>query len=142
MRAQHLGIAVAAVALACSSSPSTNGDDANFPSDPLMTVSSDTGALRVAVRTAPSQPPPRGTITVELDVRDAHGVPQDGLAIDVVPLMPSHGHGASVKPTVVAKTGGVYLVRDVDLFMPGDWELRLTFAGPVSDHAAPKITIP
>lgn len=107
-----------------------------------MTVPSDTGALSVDVRTAPSQPPPRGTIAVELSVRDAQNAPKDGLTIDVVPIMPSHGHGASVKPSVEAKTGGIYVLHDVDLFMAGDWELRLTFSGTANDHATPKITIP
>jgi hypothetical protein len=123
----------------CSSESSGDGANASFPNDPLATATSDSG-LTVVVRTAPSQPPPRGTCTVELTITDAAGAPKDGLAVDVTPWMPAHGHGASVRPTVIAKSGGNYVVTDVSLFMPGEWELRTTIGG--SDHVTPKITVP
>ncbi len=126
---------------ACSSESGSSGD-ASFPADPITTASSDSGALQLVLRTAPSQPPPRGTCTVELTITDAAGAPRDGLVLDVVPWMPAHGHGASVRPTVVAKGGGKYVASDVDLFMPGEWELRTSVSGPVTDHATPKITVP
>jgi hypothetical protein len=139
---RSLAGAFAIVLFACSSSRSPAEADGTFPADPLVAVPSDSGALRVAIRTAPSQPPPRGTCTVEVTVTDALGAPKDGLTLEAVPWMPAHGHGAPTNPEVEAKGGGNYVVRNVDFFMPGDWELRLTFAGPLSDHAAPKITIP
>ena len=93
------------------------------------------------MRTAPSQPPPRGTCTVEFVVTDAAGAPKDGLDVTLVPWMPAHGHGASVKPTIVAKGNGRYVATNVDFFMPGQWELRTSFS-PGDDHAAPKLTVP
>ncbi len=144
MRSAALLLVAASLALAsCTSESTANaGADATFPADPLTTATSDTGALSLVLRTSPSQPPPRGACAVELTVTDASGAPKDGLTIDVVPWMPSHGHGASVVPSVVAKGGGKYVVTDVDLFMPGEWELRTTFTGPLSDHATPKIEVP
>ncbi len=133
--------ALAFVLFACSSSKSID-ESAGFPADPLTSVPSDTGALRVAVRTAPAQPPQHGTCTVELTVTDAIGASKDGLSLDAVPWMPAMGHGAPTTPQVEAKGAGKYVVKNVDFFMPGDWELRLTFSGAVSDHAAPKITVP
>jgi hypothetical protein len=138
-RAARLGVLVAALA-GCSGEPAA-GDGA-FPAEPLSTTKSQGGALSVAVRTSPSQPPPRGTCAVELTVTDAAGTPVDGLAVVVVPFMPSHGHGASVKPTVTARGGGRYEVANVTLFMPGSWELRTTFSGKVEDRAAPIVNVP
>jgi hypothetical protein len=138
-----VGGVLAALVVACADHEAAQTDEnAAFPDEPLTTVSSDTGALRIAVRTAPSQPPPRGTCAVELHVTNASGAPTDDVSIDVVPLIPSHGHGTSVKPDVVAKGGGDFVVRNVNLYMPGDWELRFTFSGSVSDHAAATITVP
>lgn len=132
----------AIVLLAACSSADPAGSDANaaFPPDALTTVHTDDGALAVAVRTSPSQPPPRGTCAVELTITDASGAPKDGLALDVVPWMPSHGHGASTKPSIVAKGGGRYVLTDVNFFMPGEWELRTTIGA--SEHADPTLTIP
>ena len=50
---------------------------------------------------------------------DAAGAPKDGLDLAVVPWMPAHGHGASVKPTIVAMGNGKYLALNVSFFMPG-----------------------
>jgi hypothetical protein len=139
MRLQY---AFALLLAACSSEPAASGADATFPPDPITTAPSDSGALVLAVRTAPSQPPPRGTCTVELSITNAAGAPKDGLTLDIVPWMPAHGHGTSIRPSVVGKGGGKYLVTDVSLFMPGEWELRTTFSGSTSDHAAPEIVVP
>ncbi len=138
-RAARLGALVCLLA-GCSGEPAAG--DGSFPSEPLSTVKSQGGALSVAVRTSPSQPPPRGTCSVELTVTDAGGAPVDGLAVAVVPFMPSHGHGASVKPTVTPRGGGRYELTNVSLFMPGSWELRTTFTGKVEDRAAPIIDVP
>jgi len=79
---------------------------------------------------------------VELAISNASdGTPCDGLTVDMRPWMPSMGHGTS-KPTITAEGNGRYLVSDVYLFMPGTWELRTTFSGPVSDTAAPTISVP
>jgi hypothetical protein len=134
--------AVALGAIAACGGGDESGSTDSFPADPYTNVASTSGALKVAVRTAPSQPPPRGTCTVELTITDATGAPQDGLDVAVVPFMPSHGHGASVKPNVVAKGGGRYLVSNVSLFMPGSWELRATISGRVNDHATAVVTVP
>ncbi len=36
------------------------------------------------------------------------------------------GHGSSRVPVVIAEPGGLYVVTDVVLFMPGEWQLRVT----------------
>jgi hypothetical protein len=52
------------------------------------------------------------------------------------------GHGASLIPIVAEDPPGTYVVRDVDFFMAGTWELRTSISGPVTDHAAPSFQIP
>lgn len=110
--------------------------DASFPQAPLTTVTSRDGKLQVAAFTAPEQPPTRGVIRVKLLVTDAaKGAPVDGLAMDIVPEMPSMGHGTPTVPRVSAQGEGAYLVEDVNLFMAGRWDLRVTITGGQSDAA-------
>jgi hypothetical protein len=108
----------------------------NFPATPVTAspIPSDGGKLSVTVWTSPDQPPTRGIIAVKLLIRDASsGSPLDGLTLVVVPEMTSMGHGASVVPTVTPSGDGVYVVSNLDLFMPGAWTLLTTITGPVTD---------
>ena len=136
MRAR-VSISIAAIAMATlgvgcgSSSPGESANPPVFPADPLSSVVADDGATHLEVRTAPAQPPTRGVVDVEIVVRDPNGAPVDGLSLDVVPWMSAHGHGASASPSVVDEGAGRYWVRDVDLFMPGDWDLRVQISGTV-----------
>jgi hypothetical protein len=137
---------LAAFLVACSSGgPSSppveqqgNGGAGTFPQEPLATGTSD-GGLRLEIRTAPSQPPPRGTCTIELALL---GSPTDGIDVSVVPWMDAMGHGTSVKPTVTAVGGGKYVITNVSLFMPGTWSLRFAFSGPVNDKATLTFDVP
>jgi hypothetical protein len=132
MKAKALA-ALAAPLVACSGPHSTSGDS---------TVTSESGALRVAAHTLGGAPQ-RGTNEVELTIKSAgDGGTLDGLTIAVKPWMPAMGHGTSVVPSVTAEGTGKYLVTNLDLFMPGHWELRTTISGPVSDYAAPAFDIP
>ncbi len=36
------------------------------------------------------------------------------------------GHGSSRVPVVIAEPSGRYVATDVVLFMPGEWQLRVT----------------
>jgi hypothetical protein len=126
-----------AIAL-CSSGCSSGGSVAqseSFPTDAYAVVASDVGGMTIEARTSPAQPPPAGTCSVELTITESDGTPVDGFSIDAVPWMPAMGHGASVIPTLTPKGGGVYQLDDVDLFMPGRWDLHLTLSGPTSAHA-------
>jgi hypothetical protein len=78
----------------------------------------------------------------ELTITDAMGKPVDGLTFSVVPWMPAMGHGTSLVPTVTPMGKGTYAVGDLSLFMPGEWELRLTFSGSTSDTANPVFDVP
>ena len=126
---------------ACSSTSA--GSAENFPADAYATGTTDSGKYKVEIRTAPTQPPSPGTLSVDLAVFDAAtNAPVPGLGVDVVPWMPAMGHGTSVTPTVTEKGGGHYVADDVSLFMQGDWQLRLTFTKAADDHATIPIEVP
>jgi hypothetical protein len=119
--------------LACAVGPAFDGP-------PLLEVDSDAGLLHLVVRSDP-QPPAEGVTAFEYTVTGADG-PVDDLRVEVEPYMPAMDMGTSVVPTVTPAGDGVYVVENVDLVMPGDWELRSTFSGPVDDYAAPAFTVP
>jgi hypothetical protein len=130
----------AALAIACGSSPTPESD--GFGETPLTVVQSDSGALTVSVWTSPDQPPTRGNLTLQLLVQDATtGAPVDGLTFEIVPTMPSMGHGTSDVPKTKPSGDGYYVVSDVNLFMAGRWELRMTITGAVNDVAIVQIDV-
>jgi hypothetical protein len=138
-------IASALTGLAACGAPSSSdssGSLTSFPSTPLQTVTSSTGALSIEVRTGPEQPPPLGQSAAQLTVEDATTLaPVDGLDLTVVPWMPAMGHGSSVSPTVTPMGGGVYLVTNLYLYMPGTWQLRTTLVGQGTDSVTPEFTV-
>ena len=111
-----------------------------FAGAPLLQITSTGQHYSFAVRTSP-QPPQRGLGSAQLTITDANGVPASDLVLAVTPWMPDMGHGSSVKPTVTAKGGGVYLVEDLYFFMPGRWQLRTHLEGGSPDDAAPEFQI-
>ena len=136
--------ALGCFALGCSAG---SGSDApvTFPAEPFATLASDTGALTIEVRTAPEQPPTRGLFSVEYRIAEATTAahpPADGLTVSVVPWMPDMGHGASITPSVAVDGDGRYVISDVELYMPGKWQLRTTIAGAANDSAMPTFEIP
>jgi len=124
-----------------STSPGSSETTA-FPDDPWTTQASDAGALTIEVRTSPKQPPERGLTVVQLSITDGAGDPMDDLVVTAVPWMPDMGHGASVKPTVTNAGGGKYEIDNVNMFMPGRWELRTEMTGPLDDSAKFVFQIP
>lgn len=137
-----LAMALLWVSTAACSSPNPGAAPTGpcFTGTPYTTAVSGTGALNVAVLTCP-QPPTVGTNQVQLTItKMSDGTPIDGLTVAVEPWMPSMDHGTST-PTITPQGGGVYLVTEVYLYMQGDWALRTTISGPISDNAAPQLEI-
>jgi hypothetical protein len=137
-----LGLAAAA-ATACGGTPPALDVPASFPGAPIAVVASDTGALRVELRSFP-EPPVRGQNVGQFTVSDASGQPVAGLTLMVLPWMPAHGHGTSVQAIVApsATEMGVFVANPLYLFMSGQWELRMTFDGDLHDTATAVVEIP
>ncbi|HWV38090.1 MAG TPA: FixH family protein [Vulgatibacter sp.] len=124
-------ILLLSIAAACGSD---DPKDPEFTGDPLATITSDSGALRLEIRTSP-QPPTKGPVDVEVAVVDSEsGAPVDDLSIEVSPWMGSMGHGSN---TVDADAlgEGRYLATGALFSMPGPWELRFAISGAIDDTA-------
>jgi hypothetical protein len=132
MRARTL--ALLGLVVACSQGPTSNSGDL-----PLATVTSDSGRLTAAVFSAPVV---RGVNTLKLHITDGANRAQDGLAFSVTPWMVSHAHGASVIPIVTPMGSGDYVVSEVDLFMPGRWQIRVSVTAPMTDTLTPALDVP
>lgn len=137
---------LAALAFAgCSSNAteSTPSSSTGFPAEPVTTTL--TKELVVELRTAPLQPPARGSSSAEITVHDAAGAARDGLTIKVTPWMPAHGHGMSSSsgPIVTALGGGIYRIDALNLPMAGLWELRFDVTGEAGfeDHATTTLDV-
>jgi len=139
--ARWLMVALAACVAACGTAPAGDAPPLAFPRAAAETVASTAGGLRVEVRWSPATPV-RGQDAVELTFRDDNGDLVDGLGVGVVPWMPAHGHGTSVEPTVTPTGPGVVVASPVYLYMPGEWQLRMTISGEVDDAAVATIQIP
>ena len=114
------------------------GGSAMPPALIAQTVSSDLRRFSIQVASDPN-PAIRGVNKIEYTLSSTSSS-LDGLTLTVVPWMPSHGHGTSVKPTIQDLGGGKFEIDDVLFFMPGTWELRTTIE-PTGDHAAPSFEI-
>lgn len=70
-----------------------------------------------------------------LDFLDAVGEPASDLVIDKVrPWMPSHAHDGRIVPKVeAAEAPGSFSVTDINMWMPGPWEVQLTVNGSAGD---------
>lgn len=135
-------ILLLATSAACSSS-TPNVDSSEYPAEALVTATSASGALTVAVRTAPNQPPVAGSAAAQLVVTYAStGAPASGLTVTVVPWMPAMGHGQSATTSVVETPAlsGTYIVTGLDFIMSGEWELRTSFTGTALDGGSSPFT--
>lgn len=133
---------VLAMALAACSSSSTNeqpdaavdsGQTVDCTMDPRvdtftanMTKKSASGALSVTLVSSDPAPPARGNDTWIVRAQDASGatIPASMLAVDA--FMPDHGHGSSVKPTLMPQPDGSVQVTPLYLFMAGVWRVTFT----------------
>jgi|ERR1700722_15817 YtkA-like len=129
-----LTLAAASVLSCTSSSPAS--------SDGTASLMSDQGKIKVLVRAVPLGPMNAGNDAVELTLTDPKtGKPIENEKIELVPFMPTMGHGTDVTPVIADMGKGVYSCTNVNLIMPGEWQLRFKFMSPVSDSAAPDFEV-
>ncbi len=128
---------------ACSGGAGT-GSDTSFEAEALEVMACDT-SVQIELRTAPTQPPTSGLDGVEVVLKDTKtGDPIDGATISLVPWMPLMGHGADVVPHLDATSHGRYVFTNVNLYMPGEWQLRfeITVPGSKACSASPTFNVP
>jgi YtkA-like len=135
-------LAFALLASACGASGDPESPvGANFPDEPYSTVASEAGKLSIELRTSPRQPLDRGLAAVLYTITGDASVPMDDLDIAVIPWMPAMAHGASLRPTVSAEGSGRYVIANLNLFMPGLWQLQTSISGAVNDRATPTLEV-
>jgi hypothetical protein len=66
-----------------------------------------------------------GINTVDVIVHDESDADVMGAEITLTPWMPEMGHGVKEVPKVTERGGGLYSVENVEISMPGRWELRV-----------------
>jgi hypothetical protein len=113
----------------------------SFPPEALTTVASTSGALQIALRSVPD-PPVRGQNVGQLTLTDGNGQPIDGVTVQVLPFMPSHGHGTSEAVGITDQGGGVFIANPLYLFMAGEWQIQMKFQGAINDTAIAIVEIP
>jgi YtkA-like len=96
-----------------------------------LTKPTASGALKVTLLSSQAGVPVIGDskTTWTLAVADATtGAPLTGAALGVLPWMPDHGHGTSVKAVVTesASTPGQYALEPLYFFMAGYWTVTIT----------------
>ena len=123
------------VTLLCACGAAPIDGPASFSTQASQVVSSVSGVLQLQVFEQVDRPISRGVNSLRLGVQSSDtGVDLHELSLAVTPWMPVMGHGSAVMPTVTPDEGG-FIIDGVSLPMPGQWELRCTFEGPVTDHA-------
>ena len=130
----------AAFAAACGGAPTDDGATATFPADVFETVSSTSGQLQIDVRWWPPTPV-KGQNAAQLTFHRTDGVSVDGVQASVLPWMPAHGHGTSIQPQSTIAAPGVVVASPIYLYMPGQWQLRITISGADDDAAVATVEI-
>ncbi|RKH04257.1 hypothetical protein D7Y13_31240 [Corallococcus praedator] len=113
------------------------GSDAGTVNTELLvgTATSASGRLRVEVRSSATSLK-RGVQVFRVRVTEvASGKPMPRGTLTVQPWMPAMGHGISDTPRITERGPGDFEVSELDLFMPGAWELRFTLKDTVEDTA-------
>lgn len=66
-----------------------------------------------------------GSNSVDIIIHDKEDTDVMGADIKVIPWMMEMGHGVREKPVITERGGGLYSVENIDIIMPGHWELRI-----------------
>jgi hypothetical protein len=121
-------IAMAALALACSSSQPAAAICATDPRVETFSpglASKGAAGMTVKILTATPAPVQQGLNDWVIELLDANGQPLDGATIDVKPTMPDHGHGSPTVATVTPQGQGRYDLSNINLSMRGVWLVTL-----------------
>lgn len=92
--------------------------------------------LSVTLLDAVPAPPQRELNDWRIRVEDTSGAAVSGCTLGVGLFMPVHGHSSTTEPVIApADAAGEYQLDDMNLFMPGLWEITLDLTcGAVTDQ--------
>jgi hypothetical protein len=98
-----------------------------------LTKKSATGAYQIVLNAADPAPPAIGVNTWTIKVQDGAGGAMPAAALKVLPFMPDHGHGTSVKAAITSQPDGSMSVTPLYLFMGGVWRVEFNPATGAAD---------
>lgn len=108
---------------------------------PVTSVTSTSGRLRIEVL-ADAVPLRRGPQRLRIRVTEVTtGKPIPSMVLALQPWMPTMGHGLDSPARITLQGTSDFEVSELDLFMPGAWELRLTLSGSVEDKAVVRLQL-
>jgi hypothetical protein len=102
--------------VSCQNDPRVDTYVANLTKKPVS------GTYQITLMNGDPAPPAIGVNTWQIKAEDATGSPMTDL--NVVPFMPDHGHGTSVKAAITAQPDGTLSVTPLYLFMGGVWRVE------------------
>lgn len=75
-----------------------------------------------------------GMNSFDMIVRDDNGKGLDEADVEIVPWMPTMGHGVQSEPRITSKGRGLYRVENLEANMPGYWQFKVVIkAGGIED---------
>ena len=89
-------------------------------------VSTDGGTYVVDWQTTPETIPLNETFSIDVSVTLSDGAVADDVNLEVNAVMPAHGHGMDVEPSVSGGEDGAFTVDGMLLHMSGEWLLTFT----------------
>lgn len=66
-----------------------------------------------------------GLNEMDVIIHDKQDRDVTGAGVSIIPFMPVHRHGVDISPIVIERGGGTYSARNVDITMPGKWQLTV-----------------
>jgi hypothetical protein len=105
-----------------------------------LKVAGAMGKYSVTIDTVDPAHPAKGDNTWTISVTNGSGAPVDNLMISTHPWMPDHRHGSSTIPTTTPMGSGKYQIGDLNLFMPGIWQITFTMDGTDGSDSAVFLT--
>lgn len=94
---------------------------------------SASGAYRIVLAKADPGPPAIGVNAWTIRAEDAAGTATPSATLRVLPFMPDHGHGTSVKAQISSLPDGAFSVTPLYFFMGGVWRVEFNPAAGDAD---------
>ena len=79
---------------------------------------------RLTVVGATPEEPTRGLNSWQMMLSDLEGNALSGCELALTPFMPEHDHGVATTPEVTEGEAGQYQIDQIELIMPGLWDMR------------------
>ena len=90
-------------------------------------LTTDGGTYVVDWQTTPAPIPLNEMFAIDVSVTTVDGAVAEGVTLDANAVMPAHGHGMDVTPTVNEAGEGRFTVDGMMLHMSGEWLMTFTF---------------